>query len=107
VNSADQTNVGYKGAIIIARAAVLTPTVVLTVQGKVPTVSEYYDIATFTMATTVTGTYTLFLYPGMAETITNSFLFVQSLILPDIWRVVLNPDAATAYTVGVHAILLS
>lgn len=102
VNSADQTNSSWKGAVIIVRVSAFTSgTYTVTIQGKDPVSGQYYNILTGTAIGSV-STNTLTVYPGIAVTANVS----ASAVLPRTWRVSLAGAASQNMTLSVGASLI-
>lgn len=103
VNSDDQLNKGHRGVhlIIDATAAVDTPSVVFTLQGKDVASGKYYTILA-SAAITGTGTTVLRVFDGAtaaANTVAND-------ILPPIWRLSIAAGDADSLTYSVGVSLL-
>jgi len=95
INSADQTNLNYRGVqvIIDATAASATPSLTVKIQGKDPVSGKYYDLITSAAITGISTT-VLKVYPG----ITASANAAVSDVLPKTWRVSVtaaNTDSIT------------
>lgn len=84
VNTADQTNYGFRGlhVIIDATAASLTPSVVFTIQGKDSLSGKYYTILASAAVTGISTTI-LRVFPGA----TASANVTANDQLPTTWRV--------------------
>lgn len=101
VDSADQTNAGWRGVhVIINVSAYVSGAYTPYVQAKDPVSGTYYDILVGS-AITATGITVLKIYPGMA-TISNG---ASADFLPRIWRVHLVGASTPSMTFSVGAFL--
>ncbi len=104
VQSADQTNHGWKGVMIFVEATAITATPVLTIviEAKDPVSGVYFPIATFTNTVTAISSRAYMLYPGALEDLAETDLEKQGLPLPSVWRLsVLVGDAdSITYSAG-------
>lgn len=101
--TADQTNLGYKGVIVVidATAKTATPSVTFTLEGKDLASGKYYTILASAAVTDV-GTTVLRAYPGAAASANAS----TNDRLPKTWRVSVAVADADSLTYSVGAILL-
>lgn len=103
-NSADFTNYNARGAhfIVDVTAITATPSITVTIQGKDPVSSKYYDLLV-SNAITATGTTVLKVYPGIGQ-IANG---AASDILPRTYRVsVAHADAdSITYSIGANLVI--
>ena len=103
-NSADFTNYNARGAhfIVDVSAIAATPSITVTIQGKDPISSNYYDILV-SSALTATGTTILKVYPGIGQVANGA----ASDILPRTFRVsVAHADTdSITYSVGAALVL--
>lgn len=101
--TADQTNYGYQGiiVIIVATAKTATPSVTFTLEGKDPASGTYYTILA-SAAVTDAGTTILRAYPGAVAS-ANAAVDDR---LPLTWRVSVTVGDADSLTYSVGAILL-
>lgn len=101
VDSADQTNSGWRGIHLIINVTAFTSgTYTPHVQAKDPVSGTYYDILIGT-AISATGLTVLKIYPGMA-TISNG---ASADFLPRIWRVHFVGASSPSMTFSVGAFL--
>ncbi len=105
VNSADQTNDGYRGVILVLNISAEDGAITLTpkVQIKDPVSGNYVDLAGAVFpAQTATGIKMLTIYPGIAETGNVSV----NDVLPVTWRIVATMSGSTSMTYSIAAILI-
>ncbi len=104
-NSADQTNPGARGVVVVADITAATGTIAVTVsiQGKDAASGKYYTLLT-SASLTGTGTTVLTVYPGL----TPAANVTVSNVLPSTWRVVVvsGPGVTPAVTMTVGACLI-
>lgn len=101
VNSADQSNLYYRGAhIVITVSAYTSGNYTAKIQAKDATTGLYYDVLVGA-AISSTGTTVLKIYPGIAVLANGS----ASDILPVTWRVQLNGLSTPIMTLSVVAVL--
>lgn len=101
VDSADQTNSGWRGAHVVLNVSAFTSgTYTLHIQGKDPVSGTYYDILVGT-ALAATGVSIYKVYPGISTVANGS----AADILPRIWRVRLVGAASPSMTFSVGAVM--
>lgn len=104
VDSADFVNVAGKGGhfIVDITSITLTPQITVSIQGKDPVSSEYYDILV-SNPLSVVGTFKLTVFPGILDV---AALKVAD-IIPRVFRVsVSNVDAdSITYSIGASLVL--
>lgn len=106
-NSADQTNLRYRGLHLILDVTAFAgdDSFTFTIQGKDPASGKYYDLLA-SAAISTTGTTVLKLYPGLTAA-ANS---VENDLLPRTWRVKADYTqagaAADTLTFSVGAVLI-
>ncbi len=102
VNSADQTNSNGRGVLVTLNVTALadTPSVVLSIEGKMGSV--YEALLTAAAAVTATGIHSYLVYPGCGAA-SADVVQVAGFPLPRTWRVTVTHGDADSITYSVTA----
>lgn len=109
--SADQTNLGCRGVLVVLNitAASGTGGLTLLIKGKDSVSNAYYQLNASPTAIIATGIYVYELYPGSSTAGSAGTTLVNQRtagVLPRTWRINVNVGDASSYTYSVSAVTI-